>query len=322
MSDAGDGIPNLSRAEVTDRLRDAGIEDADRYAELLSPSIWISINDTKQPGLMESRFGGPAMMPEGFVWPMYTAEPYMGRDPDDDPETFTLWCAKQQQLPMFLIAQLNLAELPRDVETPLPPDGLLSFFTDPFDGVWGHSKSDIQGLRVIYVPRDRFAELRPYEKPSAAVHPGAFADRKWPALRIEYFVKWGTARWRALYDSVDDEPDSDMQERLREVLNEIASYSFGNFLLDGGCNHQGDPRESAVCTWDPPPETSDDATLEEIMAEQKEIERRAAGWTCLFSITKCEKLRPVVSDTGGLSFLIRKSDLAERRFERVWIVRS
>lgn len=97
------------------------------------------------------------MMPEGFVWPTYTAEPYMGRDPDEDPETFTLWYAKQQQLPMFLTAQLNLAELSREVQTPLPPDGLWSFVTDSFDGVRVRGKSNVAPLTGSYCSRSRTA---------------------------------------------------------------------------------------------------------------------------------------------------------------------
>ncbi len=46
----------------------------------------------------------------------------------------------------------------------------------------------------------------------------------------------------------------------------------------------------------------------------EQSERRAAAtWTFLLSITKNDVLRPVVGDCGGLSFVIRKSDLAERR---------
>ena len=124
------------------------------------------------------------MMPDGFEWPTYTAEPYMGRDPNDDPQTFVVWYAKQQKLPMFLIAQLNLAELP--IASALPREGLLSLFTDPFDGVWGHSKSDQQGLRVIYTPPEAFASLRPHHMPDRPDHHARV--RRLDLARIPYRV--------------------------------------------------------------------------------------------------------------------------------------
>jgi hypothetical protein len=283
----------------------------------------MRLDTTRPPTALESRFGGPAMMPDGFEWPHYTAEPYMGRDPNDDPETYVVWYAKQQKLPMFLIAQLNLAELP--IDSPLPRSGLLSLFTDPFDGVWGDSKSDLQGVRVIYTPQETFASLKPYQMPTRTDHHGAFAGSTWPECRIQYFLKWSFGDPDRLDQLLDGESDDEVAERMRATIQETCGYSFGLFLLDGGRNHQHDPRESALRMWDSqeePPE-DDDEPYEAYRARREEFARRAAAeWTCLFSITREGAVRPVVSDTGGLSFLIRKTDLAERRFDRVWIVRS
>ena len=106
-------------------------------------------------------------------------------------------------------------------------------------------------------------------------------------------------------------------------MREMFGYSFGHFLLDAGRNHQDDPRVSALMIWDPPEELPEDAPYGQIDEQVREAERRAAAeWTCFFSITKDDHVQPVVSDTGGLSFLIRKADLAARRFDRAWIVRS
>lgn len=316
-----DGIPNLSRDQVIARLRECGCADVAPYAALLRHSIWMRVDPTRPPGLMESRFGGPAMMPDGFVWPTYTAEPYLGRDPDDDRETFVLWYAKQQQLPMFLLAQLNLAGVP--VDSPLPREGLLSIFTDPFDGVWGHSKSDRQGFRVTYIPPEHFASLRPHDMPDRTGHRGAFANWTWPTYRIEYLLKWNFANWDAVQRLAEGEPYRDVFERVQEAMGEIRGYSFGHFLLDAGMNHQNDPRESGLNMWDQPGTLPEDATCEQTDVHYREVCRRAqAEWTCFFSITKDEHLNPVVGGTGGLSFVIRKTDLAERRFDRAWIVRS
>jgi uncharacterized protein YwqG len=320
-----EGMPNLTRDEVLARLADAVGGDVSPYAALLQRSIWLRVDPSRKPDLMESRFGGPAMMPDGFEWPMYTAEPYMGRDPNEDPQTFTIWYAKQQKLPMWLIAQLNLAELP--METPLPREGLLSFFTDPFDGIWGNEKSDQQGIRLAYVSPEQFSVLRPCHRPEATDHHGEFADWVWPQYRMQYYIKWAFSDWdevrRLNEQAADARPYDDVQERLSDTMTEVFGYSFGHFLLDGGRNHQGDPRGSAERVWNPDPEPPEDMEYDVYLQQREQFDRRAAAtWTCLLSITNDDLLRPVVSDTGGLSFLIRNSDLAERRFDRPWIVRS
>lgn len=320
-----EGMPNLKREEVLARLADAVGGDASPYAALLQRSIWLRVDKAREPDLMQSRFGGPAMVPDGFEWPMYVAEPFMGRDPDEDPKTFTLWYAKQQKLPMWLIAQLNLAELP--METPLPREGLLSFFTDPFDGVWGGEKSDQQGIRIVYFPPGRFGELRPLDRPEVAFHPGAFADWNWPQYRMEYYAKWTFSDWEKVWrlneQATDARPYDDVEQRISDTITEIFGYSCGHFLLDGGRNHDGDPRCSAEHVWNPDPEPPEGIGYEAYCERREQFERRAAAtWTCLLSIRNDDVLRPVVGDCGGLSFLIRKSDLAERRFDRPWIVRS
>ena len=69
-----EGTPDLTREEVLARLADAVGGDASPYAALLQRSIWLRVDSDREPDLMGSRFGGPAMVPEGFEWPMYAAD--------------------------------------------------------------------------------------------------------------------------------------------------------------------------------------------------------------------------------------------------------
>jgi uncharacterized protein YwqG len=144
---------------------------------------------------------------------------------------------------------------------------------------------------------------------------------------MEFYTKWTFSDWESVHrlneQAADARPYDDVEQRVSDTMEEVFGYSFGHFLLDGGRNHQSDPRGSAEHVWNPDPEPPEDIEYGAYCIQEKEFERRAvATWTCLFSITKDDLLRPVVGDCGGLSFLIRKSDLAERRFDRPWIVRS
>jgi uncharacterized protein YwqG len=314
-----DGLPNLTREDVLSRLTAAGVPDVQQVAPLLRQTVWLRPDPQREPELLPSRFGGPAMVPADFEWPYYDAEPYQGSETADD-GTFTIRYGAKTRAPLFLFAQINLAEVP--LATELPPAGLLSFFIDPFDGVWGHARSDRQGFRILYAPAEQLASLRPLEMPARDGLTGAFAGREWRQHAMTFFLKWTLSDWRWLHELEDREPWSDGPERIREAWGEIAGYGFGHFLLDAGLNHQGDPRESAVLTVDPPKPPDEDAGYEESDAYRAELDRRAAEWTTLFSVTKDEHLNLVAGDTGGLSFLIRKSDLAARRFDAGWVVRS
>jgi hypothetical protein len=61
-----DGLPNLTRDEVIERMRAVGVENLQPYVDLLCRSMWICVDPTRQPGALESRFGGPAMVREDF----------------------------------------------------------------------------------------------------------------------------------------------------------------------------------------------------------------------------------------------------------------
>lgn len=316
-----DGVPDLTKEQVLARLTVAGLDNAEAIAPFLRQSVWLRADPSSTPRLLGSRFGGPAMVPPEFEWPYYDAEPYLGSGAGDD-GTFTVFYGEKSAAPLYMIAQINLAEIP--LHTALPSAGLLTFFIDPYDGVWGHERSDRSGFRVTFTPADRMAGLVPREMPGGKAG-GAFAGEPWPHLAASFFLKWGLGERERLSKWIDDlhdrEPWSDVPDKIREAWEEMTGYGFGHFLMDAGLNHQGDPRESAVLLLDSP-EEPDDGSHEAYLEHQAEIGRRASEWTTLFSITKDDRVRPNVSDTGGLSFVLRKDDLSALRFDRAWIVRS
>jgi uncharacterized protein YwqG len=105
--------PALARGEIAERLRKSVPEFCDRLMELARPAIGLWPQRRAEVGQMASRFGGVAMAPRRWRWPV------------------------AEQEPRLFIGQINCAELhglPGAEQ--LPASGLLAFFGD-HDAVTG-----------------------------------------------------------------------------------------------------------------------------------------------------------------------------------------
>jgi Domain of unknown function (DUF1963) len=105
--------PALTRGEIAERLRQSVPEFCDRLMDLALPAIGLWPQRRAEVGPMASRFGGVAMAPPGWQWPVAEEEP------------------------LLFVGQINCAEL-RGLPgaEQLPASGLLAFFGD-HDAVTG-----------------------------------------------------------------------------------------------------------------------------------------------------------------------------------------
>jgi uncharacterized protein YwqG len=105
--------PALTRDEIAERLRQSAPEFCDRLMELAVPAIGLWPQRRAEVEPMASRFGGVAMAPPGWQWPVAEEEP------------------------LLFVGQINCAEL-RGLPgaEQLPASGLLAFFGD-HDAVTG-----------------------------------------------------------------------------------------------------------------------------------------------------------------------------------------
>jgi uncharacterized protein YwqG len=106
-------LPALARGEIAERLRHSVPEFCNRLVALARPAIGLWPQRRAEVGLMASRFGGVAMAPPDWQWPVVEEEP------------------------LLFVGQINCAEL-RDLSDAeqLPASGLLAFFGD-HDAVTG-----------------------------------------------------------------------------------------------------------------------------------------------------------------------------------------
>ena len=126
---------------------------ADRITLLTRPCYRLrrKIGIEEQLPIGTSRLGGSPDVPAGFVWPLTTN----ARKPED----------------MEFVAQIRLTDLPAPLPEPVPPQGLLSFFTGWSEG------------RVFYFPEGIVLTRTVGPNPPLEAPPSGFWQNLSAALR-------------------------------------------------------------------------------------------------------------------------------------------
>jgi Domain of unknown function (DUF1963) len=127
-----DGPRFGSEGGYRERLVAAGLE---HYAASLEALRRSSIRLRSEPvdesriGIGHTKLGGKPDLPRSFDWPRY------------------------KDLPHSFISQINLSDVhPYDVDGLLPASGLLSFFYDSRQSVWGFDPAEDGSWAVHYTP--------------------------------------------------------------------------------------------------------------------------------------------------------------------------
>jgi uncharacterized protein YwqG len=152
--------PALARGEIAERLRQSVPEFCDRLMELAVPAIGLWPQRRADVGLLASRFGGVAMAPPNWRWPIAEEEP------------------------LLFVGQINCAEmrgLPGAEQ--LPASGLLAFFGDhdavtgcfPFDSRCVFYWPDVERLIRAKAPIEPL-----YTFPICALVPRPLVDLPYP----------------------------------------------------------------------------------------------------------------------------------------------
>jgi uncharacterized protein YwqG len=137
---------------------------AAKLQQLIRPAVRLrpeTLNE-ETDGLGRSRLGGQPDLPPSVHWPSY------------------------RRAPQSFIAQVNLAEVrPRDHGELLPSAGLLSFFYDSGQSVWGFDPADNEAWAVIYT--ENLESLVRRDFPDTLLERGRFrAMRLWPENVVTY----------------------------------------------------------------------------------------------------------------------------------------
>jgi uncharacterized protein YwqG len=257
-----------------------------QFREKLEPLVRNSIFVTTMPSVEEPReigsshMGGLPDLPNGVSWPEVNGKR------------------------LAFLAQFNLSDLyPFDEGHLLPSSGLLLFFYDAEQSVWGFDPKDRDYWRVIF-------------------HPGSPPDMTRASLQEAaspiYFRECGV-RFSSQPTLPDEPPDESLRddERYSNLLNYLGAYSTHHQFLGHESPIQDDVRlecqlaSSGIWCGDPSGYKSPQA---------KRLRPGAADWLLLFQMDSDDNPHMQWGDWGRLYFCIRRQDLQYRRFDRVWMV--
>jgi uncharacterized protein YwqG len=250
-----------------------------------------------------SRFGGCPDVPVPFEWPQWDG--FVAEDlvlpsgvrysQGDAPATLSF------------LAQLNLAEIPEPTGL-LPDTGWLVFFYDERQQPWGFDPRHRGSSRVMYFDGDA-ASLSRHGTPEAAKEYELHCSEVTPEL---------VATLPHFPDQLGLELDPPARDAYWKLSDELIAGPEPHHRLFGWPKLiQGDMELECQLA-------SNGISCGSSAGHETEQARRlrpgAADWILLLQLDTDDCPGCMWGDSGCLYFWIRKQDLAERRFDRVWTI--
>lgn len=265
-------------------------------------SIRLDIGGAEQYVKGGTRFGGQPDVPPDFVWPTFATAIY------GDEEV--------RARPLGFLAQFNCAEMAKlDQEGLLPKTGVLSFFYEMDSQLWGFDPKDAGCARVFW-----FADV-------ASLVSGVFPeelqeDFRLPCLAIkaEAEISWPDWEDFCLQPDIEWEQYDEFEEERAMLGYELPEDSFSKLLGWPNVIQNNMTRECELVSrgyylgnnWKEIP----DKEIAEV--EQSSLEE----WRLLFQLDVVTdgNFELMFGDCGCLYFYIRKEDLLNCRFDRIWLI--
>jgi uncharacterized protein YwqG len=296
-----------ARDELEAKLKQADLgRIAGGVADLSKEGFFL--HSTKIPDenilIGASKIGGWPDLPSGFSWPSANDEP------------------------LAFVAQINLSELP--LPSLLPRDGLLSFFYDREQTVWGFDPKESAHWRVSYIPSSAQLVRTPEPRP---VQSGGLMNKikSWTAKKSSVTTTNDSCAVSILPClSIPDGSVSVVQAMLvtedEDEKDESLYYDFRNSYPAEGPRHQ-------LLGWPTP--IQNEMELECQLASNgiyvggpegykdpraEGLRAGAADWLLLFQIDTDDNARMMWGDGGMIYYWIRRQDLERRAFERTWFI--
>lgn len=238
---------------------------------------------TGQRAGSRSRLGGDPDLPDDVVWPTFGG------------------------VPQSFIAQIDLADVHPLIPGVLPEAGLLSFFYDSAQSVWGFDPADAAACRVVRFPPD--AEL--HSRRSPVDHP-RYVRFEARSLRFERDVTF------CPYESFE-------LELLDLSRDELAAYAdvLGDALLGGhrllghASSIQGDMQLECQLVSNGL-NCGDGSGYRDARAEA--LRPGAADWRLLLQVDTDDAARMMWGDCGMLYWWMRDDDIRNARWDRAHLI--
>ncbi len=248
-----------------------------------------------------SKLGGCPCVPENFVWPEYTGTAYDG---------------VVKPRPLSFLAQISLKDVAAlDTEGRLPATGMLSFFYELETMKWGFDPKDAGSARVFYFPEEN--ALRPRALPEALD-----ADYAIPELAVSFASHTSLPDFSSAPAACDTLGWEAFEECSRACGYEADGWGDVTKLLGYPDVIQGPMEEECESVTRGFYNGNPEAYAAIPQAELDDIRKKAGEWTLLFQMgtLRTSDMEFMFGDCGHIYFWIRKSELAQRNFENVWLI--
>nr|WP_122012350.1 YwqG family protein [Maliibacterium massiliense] len=266
-------------------------------------AIHLRIQGQASQGPGSTRFGGQPDVPDDFVWPTFEAE--------------GLEDGVMLRRPLSFLAQFNCADMaPLDKEGLLPRTGVLSFFYETVSQRWGFDPKDAGCARVYWFADE--AALVPAAFPEALAEECCF-----PRVGINACMADSVADWED-YAYLRDLPDElyETFAQARETMGYQQPEECSKLLGWPDIIQNNMTQECELIArghylggyWDDIPE-------EDLQAAQ---ETSIDTWRLLLQLDVVDQgdFTLMFGDGGRLYFYMRKEDLQNRRFDRMWLIQQ
>lgn len=277
----------MNKLEARTALNSAGLARvAPELADLMLPSIRLFAKLDGNANLVgQTRIGGLPDLPSGIDWPRWDGSP------------------------LSFVAQINLEEATRyDLEHILPISGLLYFFYDAQQQVYGSNPLDRNGFRVIYHPADS-GLMALNNAPE-----GLPANARFKACSVDFSTEMTLPLEPQLL--VPALKFSDAEDKAYSAFMSTfpspADRSTGHNRLLGHPDYIQDDMHTQVYAaanaLDPHKLTETD--------QQKSM----TDWRLLLQLDSDDNVGMRWENNGLLYYWIESTALRERHFEKAWVV--
>ncbi len=273
----------------------------DLLNKLRKNEIATSIHDANDDDdVCKSKFGGKPAVPNGFEWPRYEAENYDG-DTGNRPLSF--------------LCQINLEEVSvYDKEKLLPTKGLLLFFYEQESMRWGFDPHDDGCARVYYFEDTN--SLLPYDLPEDLKEEYRIKEYSLSFSSQDSYPSFEELECHSDIDCDWDEYDEAVENRGYEIESERHKLLGYADLVQGEMLTECERTTRGLYCGD---HKSYQNTPEDV---KNDINKCAAEWILLFQMSYIqeEEFELMFGDCGNVYFYIRKEDLKNRNFDKVWLI--
>ena len=254
----------------------------------LKNSIHITpkITNEESIDIGKSKIGGSPDLPKDFEWFEF------------------------KENPMSFLAQINLSVISDyDIDNKLPNNGILYFFYDSEQNVWGFDPKDKAGSKVFFYDGE-VSELERKEKPNNLDEYSYFnscsLDFKSSINMLDY--------QSSLMDdfTLEDEEKGNYEDLIEEIYeDEIFKLLGHSNNVQGGMELECELVTNGIYCGGPEGYQN---------PKRKKLEENKGLWNLLFQMDSSDDIGAMWGDCGRIYYWIRENDLKERKFENSWAV--